>query len=149
MIKDVARRLGPLRDRVAFLGGAATVLLITDPAAPEVRPTRDVDVIAEITSRIEYYRLEETLRELGFVQDVADEGPICRWSVGGLVVDVMPTDEKTLGFSNRWYRAAIRESVYVDLEPGLTIRLVSAPYFVGHQDRSLSRQRQRRLCFEP
>ena len=131
MIKDVARRLGPLRDRVAFLGGAATVLLITDPAAPEVRPTKDVDVIAEITSRIEYYRLEETLRELGFVQDVAEEGPICRWSVGGLLVDVMPTDEKILGFSNRWYRAAIRESVCVDLEPGLTIRLVSAPYFVA------------------
>jgi hypothetical protein len=56
MIKDVARRLGPLRDRVAFLGGAATVLLVTDPATPEVRPARDVDVIAEISSKIEAFR---------------------------------------------------------------------------------------------
>jgi hypothetical protein len=58
-----------------------------------------VDVIAETTSRIEYYRLEETLRELGFVQDIAEGGPIGRWSVGGLIVDVMPTDERILGFS--------------------------------------------------
>jgi hypothetical protein len=131
MIKEVAQRLGPLRERVAFLGGAATVLLITDPAAPEVRPTRDVDVIAEITSRIEYYRLEEALREIGFAQHISEAGPICRWSVGGLLVDVMPTDERILGFSNRWYGPAFRESVRVDLEPGMTIRLVSAPYFLA------------------
>lgn len=28
----------------------------------EVRPTQDVDVIVEVASRVEYYRLEEALR---------------------------------------------------------------------------------------
>lgn len=65
MMKIVAFRLGSLRNRVAFLGGSATGLLRTDSAAPEVRPTRDVDIIIEIASRIEFYRLEEKLRNLG------------------------------------------------------------------------------------
>jgi len=39
MLRTVARRLGPLRKRVVFLGGCATYLLITDTAIPEIRPT--------------------------------------------------------------------------------------------------------------
>ena len=38
-----ANRLGELRDDMVFIGGCATGLLITDPAAPEVRATIDVD----------------------------------------------------------------------------------------------------------
>ena len=36
--------------RVVFVGGAAVTLWITDPAAPPVRPTNDVDVV-EATTR--------------------------------------------------------------------------------------------------
>lgn len=57
MIRHVATRLGHLRDRVVFLGGAATALLVTDSGAPDVRVTIDVDVIVEIASRGDYYRL--------------------------------------------------------------------------------------------
>ncbi len=66
MIKTVAMRLGPLNAKVVFLGGATTELLITDPAAPTTRVSRDVDVIIEITSRIEYHKLEADLRKRGF-----------------------------------------------------------------------------------
>ena len=65
MVKIVARGLGSLRERVVFLGGAATSLLIMDPALPHIRTTFDVDVIVEVLSRIDYYRLEEAVRELG------------------------------------------------------------------------------------
>ena len=63
MVKQVAELLGPLLPKVVFLGGAATGLLITDEAAPEVRATKDVDVIVEILSRSDYYQLEETLTQ--------------------------------------------------------------------------------------
>ena len=66
MVKRVAELLGPLLPKVVFLGGSATGFLITDEAAPEVRATKDVDVIVEILSRLDYYKLEETLRSLGF-----------------------------------------------------------------------------------
>jgi hypothetical protein len=43
-------KLTPLLDRMVFVGGCATGLLISDPAATPVRPTLDVDVIVEIAS---------------------------------------------------------------------------------------------------
>jgi len=69
MIRHVARRLGDLRDRVVFLGGAATALLITDKATPDVRITTDIDVIVEIATRKDYHRLADSLRTLGFAED--------------------------------------------------------------------------------
>ena len=47
MLERIAEALGPLRHRMVFLGGCATGLLITDPAAAPIRATRDVDVIVE------------------------------------------------------------------------------------------------------
>jgi hypothetical protein len=53
MIKQVAKRLGPLRSKVVFLGGSATGFHITDKAAPELRATKDVDIINFINGRAE------------------------------------------------------------------------------------------------
>ena len=50
----VAEALGDLRHDVVFVGGATVGLLITDPAAPRVRPTKDVDVIVEVATYSEY-----------------------------------------------------------------------------------------------
>jgi hypothetical protein len=47
-------------------GGCTTALLVTDKAAAEVRPTYDVDAIAEITSYVEYAEFSERLKALGF-----------------------------------------------------------------------------------
>ena len=45
-----ARLLHPLLEELVFVGGCTTGLMITDEAASGVRPTLDVDAIAEITS---------------------------------------------------------------------------------------------------
>jgi len=131
MIKQVAKRLGPLRHKVVFLGGSATGFHITDKAEPEIRTTKDVDIIVEVASRADYHRLEKTLRELGFFQKMQKDDPICRWYINDVIVDVMPTDENILGFSNRWYLPAIKNSVTIELEPNLEIQIVTAPYFLG------------------
>jgi hypothetical protein len=57
----VVDQLGELANEMVFLGGSATGILITDPAAPPVRVTKDVDAIVQVTSRTEYYRLAEKL----------------------------------------------------------------------------------------
>src|SRR6266699_5331893 len=49
-----AKLLRPVLDELVFVGGCATGLLVSDEAAAEVRPTFDVDAIAEITSYVEY-----------------------------------------------------------------------------------------------
>jgi hypothetical protein len=47
-----------------------------------------------------------------------------------LTIDVMPTDERILGFSNRWYIPAIGSAQSVEIA-GARIRLVTAPYFIA------------------
>lgn len=131
MIKYVATRLESLREKMVFLGGATTGLLITDKAMPEIRSTLDVDTIVEIRSRTEYYDLEESLRDLGFIQSMDENDPICRWIIDEIKVDIMPTDEKILGFSNRWYLAAIENATEMEIDKNLKIRIVTAPYFLA------------------
>jgi hypothetical protein len=112
---------------MVFLGGAATSLLITDPALPYIRTTSDVDVIVEVLSRMDYCRLEDALREREFTQSIDSGHPVCRWSFHGVIVDITPTDEKILGFSNRWYSQAIQQSEVVRIDEDLEVRVVTAP----------------------
>jgi hypothetical protein len=50
LLVDAAKLLKPILGELVFVGGCTTALLFTDKAAAEVRPTYDVDAIAEITS---------------------------------------------------------------------------------------------------
>jgi hypothetical protein len=131
LVVSAARGLGNLVERVVFLGGATTNLLITDPAAPSVRPTLDVDVVVEVASTMEYLRFERELARRGFVQDETPGAPRCRRIREGVRLDVMPDDPAISGFSNRWYPAVRATATRVELEPGLSIRLVTAPLFVA------------------
>ena len=51
LLTRAVAQLGPLVDRVVILRGRATAPLLTDPAAPEVRPTQDVDVSSPRSGR--------------------------------------------------------------------------------------------------
>jgi len=123
-------QLGTLLDEVVFLGGCATGLLLTDSAAPPVRVTKDVDVIVEVTSRSNYYQFEKKLRQQGFKSDTSSD-VLCRWRGDGVILDVMPTDEKILGFANYWYTPAIRAAKKITLLGGMEINMVTAPYFLA------------------
>jgi predicted nucleotidyltransferase len=130
ILQAVAVALGSLREAVVFVGGCAAGLLITDTARPVVRATQDVDVVAEVHSKIAYYQLCDQLRALGFKED--DNGSvICRWRFQGLMVDVMPPIEGILGFSNRWYPSTLQSAESVVLPNGLSIRLINAPHFIA------------------
>ena len=132
LLELVAESLGErLRDDFVFVGGAVAGLLITDPALPAIRPTEDVDLIVHAAALADYHKIEQVLRERGFVQDMSLDAPICRWRVGAVAVDVMPTLDKILGFSNRWYPLALRTSVPATLPSGRMIRLVTAPVFMA------------------
>jgi hypothetical protein len=43
----------------------------------------------------------------------------------------MPISEGILGFSNRWYRAAMETAETLKLAPDLEIRVVTAPFFLA------------------
>ena len=102
-----AALLQPMLGDLVFVGGAVTSLLVTDEGAGLPRTTLDVDAIAEISSYTEYTAFGERLRALGFFEDASEDSPLCRWVHSGTILDAMPLDETILGFSNRWYPAAM------------------------------------------
>ena len=127
-----ARRMAPMLADVVFVGGQMVELLITEPAAVRIRPTDDVDVVAHVTTRTAYHDLQMRLVALGFAPDHRLNAPICRMRTSDdLVLDVMPVDERVLGFSNRWYPLALDTATVVALAPDLTIRAISAPAFLA------------------
>lgn len=136
LLEAVAERLGDtLLEELVFVGGAVAGLLITDPAMPDIRTTYDVDLICKAVARIDYYKVEASLRERGFIQDMSPDAPICRWRVGSgaaaVAVDVMPTLEDILGLSNRWYSLALESAQQSRLPSGKSIRVIAAPVFVA------------------
>lgn len=132
MLDIVAERLGSdLCDRLVFVGGAVAGLLVTDPAQPAIRPTEDVDLIAQVIARTDYYALEAELRARGFQQDMRAGAPICRWTVAGVTVDVMPTLPDVLGFSNRWYPLTCATAWAARLPSGRSVQVIAAPAFVA------------------
>jgi len=65
MLQTVANGLKNLKNEVVFVGGAVAELYADDPAASDIRATKDVDCIIEISSRSAHAKLEEGLRKMG------------------------------------------------------------------------------------
>lgn len=131
MLINVARQLEWLLERIVFVGGATTELMVTDKVKHGIRPTKDVDVIVEVASRIGFSEIEREIREHGFSPRAEEGDPICRWLIGENIVDLMPVNPDILGFSNRWYPAAVENWFPVTLTDNLNIRVISPPYFLA------------------
>jgi len=123
--------LGDLTEEMVFLGGCVVGLMITDKAAPEIRATVDVDAIIQVASRSDYYQLSERLYARGFHAPTEENPPICRFQCEEIILDVMPTQESILGFSNSWYEPAILHSQRVTLPNGREINQISPAYFLA------------------
>jgi predicted nucleotidyltransferase len=122
--------LEPILDQIVFVGGCVTGMLLTDPAAAQVRPTLDVDAIVAIGSYADFTLLENHMRELGFHESHAEGAPICRWISRDLILDLMPTNPSILGFGNRWYQPAFENAQRTRIGD-YEIRLITAPYFLA------------------
>jgi hypothetical protein len=132
LLELAAAALSDLLWEVVFVGGATVELWITDPGAPPVRPTQDVDVIVEVTTRSAFHAFEAKLRQRRFLED-QESGVICRWrhDPSGLILDAMPARAEILGFENRWHAKALQHAVARELPSGATIRTVSPPYLLA------------------
>ena len=129
-VEVIAHALGPLRERLVFVGGCAVGLLITDPTAAPARVTYDVDLAVQVAALPDYHRLEAQFSKLGFKRDLASD-VICRWRYRDLEVDLMPTEAGILGFANRWYPMVVETAQDMTLPSGDEIRLITAPAFLA------------------
>jgi predicted nucleotidyltransferase len=130
MVEGLLAHLDDLKDQFVLVGGCATGLLVTDPARPQVRATTDIDLVVSIATKGDYQNFSEQLRARGFRED-AESDAICRWKIDSFEIDILPTEEDILGFSNRWYKAAFDTSTAISLPGGLEINLISSPLFIA------------------
>jgi predicted nucleotidyltransferase len=128
-IKAVNNALGSLKGKVVFVGGAI-ISLYPDRQVFEVRATDDVDVIIEILNYSARIELEEKLRTLGFEHDI-ESSVVCRFKIQGIIVDIMPTDDVSIGFSNMWYPEGFTEAVNYSIDEANSVKILSAPYFLA------------------
>jgi predicted nucleotidyltransferase len=131
LLSGMAHAMGPLCDRVVFVGGCATGLLISHPLVTDARATEDVDAIVEVASLVAYHALADQLMARGFKQTMADNTPPFRWFWNRMQLDLVPLDEKVLGFANRWYRPGFAAAQTATVPTGLKLRHLSAPYFLA------------------
>lgn len=127
----VAKAITDIGRSAVFAGGSVTPFLITDNASAKPRPTKDIDVIVGTDTRLEYYHLEEELTKRGFSQVIEEDAPLCRWKIKDILVDVMPSNVDILGFTNRWYAPALENAEILEIEDGLFINIIKAPYFLA------------------
>ncbi|RZK39855.1 MAG: hypothetical protein EOO90_17380 [Pedobacter sp.] len=130
-IKAVSEALLGLKQEFVFVGGATVSLYNSNPEiASDIRPTDDVDVIIELATYGGYAEIDEKLRALGFKNDIAS-GVICRYQIQGIIVDIMPTEPKVIGFSNKWYPDGFANAIDFKLDVDSTIRIFSLPHFMA------------------
>ena len=137
-IKAVANALDNLNEKIVFVGGA-TISFYPDRPVFDVRPTDDVDVIIEILNYTDRAELEEKLRSIGFSHDI-ESGVICRYRIQGILVDIMPTNDASIGFTNIWYPDGYAHAVNYEIDELSKVKILSAPYFIAtkleaHKDR--------------
>jgi hypothetical protein len=131
MLEIVAAAIADLPLDVTYTGGA-TISLYLDPiAALEVRPTDDVDCVVEVTTQVGYYQMASQLRSLGLEEDATPGAPLCRWLCQGIKLDMMPIDERVLGFGNQWYLPGVAAAIDYRLPSGRQIRIFSLPYVIA------------------
>jgi hypothetical protein len=97
---------------------------------PEPRPTEDVDVIVEVTSRGRFANFEQRLRRRRFRED-QENGIVCRW------------------LENRWQGAAVPYAIERELPPGTGIAAVSPPFLVATKLEAFASRGSRRLHRKP
>lgn len=129
IIKRIAIALGELNEKVIYVGGATVSLYINDPAAEDVRPTKDVDITIKVASILELENIRELLNKKGFKQS-ADLDVICRFKYDDILVDVMATKPISWAPANPWFEKGFENLQHVDMD-GTTIQIMPLAFFLA------------------
>jgi hypothetical protein len=127
--KKIALALGELNNSVVYVGGAVISLYIDDPAAEDVRPTKDLDLTLKIASLSELESLREKLTSKAFTQTF-EESIICRFRYDDIFVDVMATQAIGWAPGNRWFERGFEKSINYQLDE-IIIKLLPITYFIA------------------
>ncbi len=126
----VAEGLGDLLPKVVFVGSSILEMYATLPAAPEIRPTHELDLIIALPAPIEYVCWEDNLRQRGFIAQ-HDAGPPFYWTYQGIHLNFKPLFTDSVTIENRWYEEGVFHAQKLTIAPGCTIKIFSPVYFLA------------------
>ncbi len=129
-IVEVASALGELNEKTVFVGGAVVSIYVDDPAAEEVRPTKDIDIALEIVMLGQLEILRQELAKKGFFPD-PEENVMCRFVYMGILVDVMSTKEIGWAPANKWFQEGFDHVEKIILDKLTSINVLPLAYFLA------------------
>ncbi|NDP27801.1 MAG: hypothetical protein GZ087_10305 [Flavobacterium sp.] len=129
IIERIANALGELNEKVIYVGGATVSLYINDPAAEDVRPTKDVDISIKVASFVELENIREQLTTKGFVQS-SDLEVICRFKFEDILVDVMATKPIAWAPANPWFAKGFEKLEKIKVN-NTTIQIMPLTFFLA------------------
>ena len=140
MLEQIADALGSLKEKMVFVGGSVAELYADFPEISDIRPTLDIDCIVDIqiSTYVEYSKLEDKLHKLGFQNDTRKNASICRKIYQGIIVDFMPVNPDILGFSNLWYADGINNKISKLLPNGKSIYILPVEYYIATKFEALN-----------
>lgn len=127
--KMIAQALGELNNDVVYVGGSVVSFYVDDPAADDVRPTKDIDITFEIRSLRELEVIRLKLTEKGFYQS-SEDSVICRFRFDDILVDVMSTEAVGWAPANVWFSAGFMNKIQIELDTA-TIQVMPYVYFLA------------------
>lgn len=118
-----------MNEQVIYVGGAVVSLYVNDPAAADVRPTKDLDISLSIATQSELENIRQELTLKGFIQSAEDD-VVCRFRYQDIKVDVMNTREIGWAPANPWFEPGFmsKEQRNIDTE---NIWILPMPYFLA------------------
>ncbi len=128
-IKTLVKALGSLNDKAVFVGGSVCALYVDDPGAPEPRPTKDIDIVFEITSSIKAEEIRQALalRQIYFAKD---ENVICRFRYENIIIDILSTHQVSWAPSNPWFKSGVKKAEVHHLDE-IKIRILPLAYYLA------------------
>lgn len=96
-----------------FVGGSIVGLLVTDPNAHVVSPTKDIDLVLHVINRMDFCKIEAALRQVGFRDALTEQRTMLGrfwWGAGNVVVEFLPPVPGITDFADRWYPEVLRSA---------------------------------------
>ncbi len=128
-IEIIARALGDLNEQVVYVGGEVAGLYVDDPAVPEIRPTKDVDIVVEVASLFQLEELRQKLAARG-IHPARDEKVICRFTYRNTLLNIMGTREIGWAPANPWFQEGFKHAQIHSLD-SIKIKIMPLAYYLA------------------
>jgi predicted nucleotidyltransferase len=128
-IQRVSQLFKDYNKEIMFVGGSVVSEYIDDPAALDIRPTADIDIVVQLLSLSELENIREYLVSKNVYPDI-ESGVICRFKYQDIKIDIMSTKNVGWAPGNEWYELGQNKVITISIED-IEIKILPVEYFIA------------------